>query len=921
MKKILLSFLLLIPALAYTQDKTLDSLTQLLNNHPQRDTARVGILLKIGNHLLSSSDKSKEHIEEAMNIAAELKFEKGMAEASNHLAHYYWYRADFPQAIEQALRTLNLYEGLRDTYGLFDANLTLSGVYMSWQDFEKAEAHMAKVLELAELHRDKVDFGGLYEKVAFLKLYQDQVDEGILYLNKSLAIHEERKDLYGQAGCYFLLAKARQMRGDYAATLQSYQRQVQLLKKSGHHHALADIGASHEGIGEVYVTLKKYDKASLHLDTAFQIAQQVKSVNTMMRVYRNLASLHEASGNFREALRYERMHHMLSDSTINATKSQQFAEAQAKYETEKKEHEIVLLEQKSQVQALWRNSLSGGLLITIVASALIYSLQRSRARKTKLLLETQQLLVQQMQQAEKVKSRFFANISHEFRTPLTLILTPVEEKLLTNDLPHRDRVSFQTIRRSANRLLELINQVLELSKLESGAMKIQLQPGNLNNFIAPILSTFDSMADVSQVTYVREVKIPETVVLLDGDKLEKIFNNLLSNAFKFSPRGGHVNARITAVEAEKSLELHIEIRNAGSLIPKDMLEKIFEPFVQADTPTAQRMPGTGLGLSMVKELIKLLGGSIAVASNPHDGTVFRVRLPFEKTDSSAEARLTEKIQSIEAVDEIAGDEQQEETEDMKDTILIVEDNAEVRALIRQGLVASYRVVEASDGKEGIRMAREHPVSLVVSDVMMPQMSGAELCHQLKHDELTSHIPVILLTARADHESKLEGLRTGADDYMVKPFNLQELQARIVNLLDQRKRLAMRFSRRIAVQPHDITVTPLDERFIEKCIRMVEDHMDDPELNVNAMTKSLGISRTHLQRKLKSITGLAANEFIQDLRLKRAAVLIEKNADTIAQIAYQVGFNDQSYFTKCFRKKFGKTPSDYASAVQSEIEKV
>jgi YesN/AraC family two-component response regulator len=261
----------------------------------------------------------------------------------------------------------------------------------------------------------------------------------------------------------------------------------------------------------------------------------------------------------------------------------------------------------------------------------------------------------------------------------------------------------------------------------------------------------------------------------------------------------------------------------------------------------------------------------------------------------------------------------DETTAHAETLLIVEDNQDVRKLIRQGLETHYNILEASTGKAGLELAQTQPIHLVVSDVMMPAMNGIELCQHLKNNELTSHIPVILLTARADHESKLEGLRTGADDYVVKPFNLQELHARVANLIEQRKKLVRKYNQQVVVQPHEIAVTPLDERFILKVIRIIEDNLDNPELSVDKMSEALGMSRTNLHRKLKSVTGLATAEFIQDFRLRRAAQLIEKKADNISQIAYQVGFTDQSYFTKCFRKKFSKTPTEFSSASNEATE--
>jgi CheY-like chemotaxis protein/AraC-like DNA-binding protein len=553
--------------------------------------------------------------------------------------------------------------------------------------------------------------------------------------------------------------------------------------------------------------------------------------------------------------------------------------------------------------------LLAGLGFMVVMAGLIYYFQRQKNKKDHQLLTAQESLNAKLIEVDKLKSRLFANISHEFRTPLTLILSPVEEKLAGDNLAQKDKITFQSIRRGANRLLELINQVLELSKLESGFMKMNMKPGNLYSFIMPVLSAFDSMADVGQVQYTKDIRIPEYPLLFDADKLEKILTNLLSNAFKFSPKMGRVEVKVVATEKEKSIDLSIIIRNTGSVISPSTLDKIFEPFFQGDNTPVGGIPGTGLGLSLVKELVKLHGGDISAVSNTDQGTVFTLTMMFEKSDMPATNPATAKKETTALAEDIS-ENILSEADATKETILIVEDNMDVRNLVRHGLEAHYNILEAATGKDGVEMARENTIDLVVSDVMMPVMGGVELCHLLKNDERTSHVPIILLTARADHESKLEGLRTGADDYVIKPFNMQELLTRIANLIDQRKRLVQKYNQRIVINPHEITVTPIDERFIQKAIHLIEANLDNPALNVDKMADELGMGRTNLHRKLKSITGLATNEFIQDFRLRRAAQLIEKKADTISQIAYQVGFNDQSYFTKCFKRKFGKTPSEF-----------
>lgn len=897
-----------IVTLSFAQDKVLDALADSLKVHSEADTIRIEHLLNISRHLLSTSEQSKQYIQEAISLSEQIGFEKGIAESRSYMAHYHWYRSQYALAVEQALAALRIHEKLKDTNGLFESNLTLAGIYMSWKDFKSANEFMDVTIALADQIKDNINLGDFYHKVAFFKLQQDQTKEGIAFIKKSLDIKQKSHDLYGQASCYFLLAKAHMALRQEDAARSDYETSVRLAWKSTHPNALSNILACHEGLGELHVRQNNFDQAQVHLDSALAIAKKVNGANMLMRIYNDHAKLNEAQGKFKEALRYERLNRKLSDSLINVETSRQVAEAQSKYEAEKKDQAIALLQEKDNVHTLWRNSLAIGLLLVTGAALIIYLLQRSRARNARKLLDTQKKLNEQMYEADKLKSRFFAHISHEFRTPLTLILSPVEDRLATQGLTQKETIVFQSIQRSASRLLELINQLLELSKIESGFMKLRQDPGSLFGFLMPILTSFDSLAEVHRINYVKEVRVSEVVVLFDADKLEKILINLLSNAFKFSPGGERVMVRINTQESENNMNVTIEVVNRA-IIPEGDIGKIFDPFFQG-SDVSQRSAGTGLGLALVNELIKLHHGSIVVTSTEETGTMFSVALSFPLSSDATKAFPPTAAPYDSALEKMMPDDSTEAIADV-DTILVVEDNAEVRNLICAGLRPEYNVVEATTGKEGLELAKVKEIDLIVSDVMMPLLDGLALCHRLKNDEVTSHIPVILLTARADHESKLEGLRTGADDYIVKPFNMQELLARIANLIAQRKKLIRKFNTSIVIKPHEITVTSIDEQFFQKVISVMEENLENSEFNVDAMTTQLGTSRTNLHRKLKSITGLATNEFIQDFRLRRAAILLEKKADTIAQIAYRVGFADQSYFSKCFRKKFGKTPSEYA----------
>lgn len=910
-------FLSLISHALFAQNSKLDSLSAALEHHSQKDTIRFRLLITAGEYLYASPVKSKDYLKEALDLALELEFRKGVAEAYCSLAYYFWNRTDYPPAIEYCLLSLKEYEKIKYAKGQYGAYNILAGIYVSMKEFKEAEGYMQKMLELGKRDEGLIDYGTLYYNMGFLKMKQTQFKEGLELVNDALTIFVKKNEVIWQAQCYFFMASAKQELGEYEESIRYLKNCIRLTKLSNHPYSLGSLTSAHEAIGGIYIKLSRFDKALLHLDTAFNAARQIENQNTIIDIYRVLALLHEARGNFKEALKYERLHKAMNDSVLNKEKSKQLADSQTRYETEKKEQTIALLNQEKKFQNKLTGFLASGIALLGLSAITIFLLQRSRTRKAKELLAVQESLNTKLVEVDKTKSRFFANISHEFRTPLTLILGPIEEKLTTDKLDDKDKFTFQAIKRNSNRLLELVNQLLELSKLESGNMNLKLESGNLKDALLSIISSFDSLADVNQVRYLKDVHMAEAIVLFDRDKLEKILSNLLSNAFKFTPQAGLIEFIGTTSEKGATTELQLKIRNTGPMISTEMLNKIFEPFFQGENAAYRGIQGTGLGLSLVRELVKLHRGTVEVSSD-EKGTVFTVLLKFENS-----LQRIDTVEQVEFVHRpiISTEEMVDSRDDLsieengKDTVLIVEDNADVRAFIRRGLESSYHILEAPHGEAGLHLANEQIPHLIIADVMMPKMSGIDLCYQLKNNEKTSHIPVIMLTARADHESKLEGLKTGADDYLIKPFNPEELVVRVNNLIEQRKRLAQKYNQKLIVQPHEIAVSSLDERFIQKIIKVVETHLDDTQLSVDIVTTELGISRTNLHKKLKAITGLATSEFIQDFRLRRAAQLIDKKTDNFAQIAFQVGFADQSYFTKCFKKKFDKTPSEYANLQQ------
>ncbi len=540
---------------------------------------------------------------------------------------------------------------------------------------------------------------------------------------------------------------------------------------------------------------------------------------------------------------------------------------------------------------------------------------------------------ERLKELDHAKSRFFAGISHEFRTPLTLIIGPLEQ-MLSQGISGEINNKLGMMHRNAARLLTLINRLLELSRIDSGKMKIQPVSQDIIPFLKGIFSSFEHMARENGLELRFHCEEESVFLYFDAEKMEEVFVNLLSNAVKFTPPGGTITVSVhRPMEKEADFpcgSLHISVKDTGSGIPQEELLHIFDLFYQAD-PGKHKQIGSGIGLALVRELVNLHHGKIDVHSrqDENSGTEFILRFPLGEghlkeelpdqpiaPDTDTEEPVTEqKFLEVKEPFFQKGSLPPEATESTKNTILVVEDNPDMRQFIRESIEAYYVVEEVGDGREGIEKAQALMPDLIISDIMMPGIDGYELCQTVKNDLRTSHIPVIFLTAKASDESRLQGLETRADDYITKPFNNQILLSRIKNLIDLRRQLQEKFQRRMRLEPAEIDISSIDQKFLEKLHGVIEEYLSDSELNVESLSEKMDISRVTLNKKILALTGETANEFIRSYRLKRAVQLLEKRAGNITDIAMEVGFSSSAYFTKCFKEKFNRLPSEYLEGIK------
>lgn len=916
-KNTVLVCLLLVATCAWSQP-AVDSLRHVLATETLQPQQKIDALNKLAALVrLAAPEQSLQLANEALAASGAIHYAKGECDALNTLALYYWLTAMPEKGLDLSLKALSKSTLIDHREGMMNANLLLAALYKELGELKQAQDFTRTGLTLALALHHREGIARAYNALGNYARMEGNDREALRLYNTGLSYLDETTYSRGEDVIISLLLNniARHyIEHDQERALTRQHLEKSLLIATAFKNKTGELQARVR-MGELEMNSGNYKPAQVQFDIGERMAAELGYPGAVMEVYKDKELLKRKEGKPAEAQAYELKYLKLKDSVFNKEKAKQIARLQSRYETAQKDQTIKLLQQEKKIQRIWQVLSVSVFLLVMAVAFFIYRLQRSRALRARQLLETEKLLNIKLKEMDKLKSGFFANISHEFRTPLTLILAPLENEL-KRKVPAESRESMLLMQRNANRLLQLVNQLLDLSKLEAGRMELRVRQNQLKQLLVLLTASFESLLANKQISFVRNIDIPDRLYWCDDDKVEKIVTNLLSNAFKFTSPNGTVTLTTTIGEDGY---LSITVSDTGSGIPADEQSSIFLPFYQI-RQDHHAQPGTGLGLPLVKELTKLYRGTVQVFSEPGKGTSFVVRIPIAKNLFPEEQLI------IDSGDGVWGDlvPSQAHLADggigagheilfqNRDVILIAEDHADLRefisaALQRQG----FAVLTASDGKEALDFAVKFVPSLVLSDLVMPRMDGIGLTKKLKADERTSHIPVILLTAKNEQQSKVDGWNTGADDYLVKPFSPDELLARINNLIEQRKRLSQKFSEHVLVLPTPTHVQSLEDKFLARARSVVETHLEDYTFTVERMAGEMNLSRTQLLRKLKALTNLSPNDFIKDIRLKRAAELIQQKADTITQIGYAVGFNDQSYFTKCFKKQFGMTPSEFA----------
>ena len=796
---------------------------------------------------------------DALRISEEIGNKDNMAQNLNYIAEIYVEQKQYGKAIENYEKALSLVEDLGIKPGISACLTNLASVYTITGEYEQALHMNSKALTL------KIEIGDF--------LGEARVNTNLGILNNKL--------------------------GNFGDAEKNFDHALMLLQKVGDTHTIStlqlEIARSNFDQGNYSKSLDIANELYKSINPYEELELSVKLRKLFFEIYGKIGQYEKAHLN---ALAWK----TLSDSLYSKNMLAVTNELEAKYQNEQKTKEIALLASEKELQALQlnkreseRNAIIAFALLTLLLGGLVYNQYRIKQHSNK-----------ELRELDRLKSNFFANVSHEFRTPLTLIKGPVE-KLEQNPDESLSREEVKMIRRNTNKVLDLVNQLLTLSKIDQGNVKLKLTEGDLYKCLRVAASSFNSHAAQRSMDY--RVEIPNDVfwAAFDRDKVEKVVYNLLSNAFKFTNDGGLVTFKVF----HKNEELDIQVSDSGKGIPEEEQPFVFNRFYQVDGGSTKEYEGSGIGLSLSKDLIALMDGTITVSSEAGKGTFFTVQFPIEQIETGEISKLKTNLPIANQSHKAPSFELDKVDKRDVPEILLVEDNQDMRQFIKGHLLKDFIIIEATNGKEGLNKAIAQPPDLLITDLMMPKMDGMQLCSQLKSKVETSHVPIIMLTAKAGLENKIEGLEIGADEYLTKPFELKELLVRIKNLIEQRKKVREHYANtNLLIGPKKIRTHSIDQKFLEQLFDLLEKEYSNAKFGVPQMQEELSMSKTQLHRKLKALTNETPGELLRNFRLKRAAQLLSLKADTVTQIAYQVGFNNLSYFAKCFKEAYGVSPSSY-----------
>ncbi|SMO92639.1 Signal transduction histidine kinase [Saccharicrinis carchari] len=861
----------------------------------------ASVYYNLGNiqHELANFDSAIYYAGEAGKVFLENNDSVGYAVSLYMKTNGYYSKGFYTQATENGLKALAIFRDKKvKSWEIYTLN-ALVDIYNVREKYDESLSLLNTCLDYHRETNNQKFIAITYRFMGDVYLNMENYDRAATALDSSYQITDEYGFAQEKCKTMYSLGMLYYNRQQYGKALEMYEEGLQLGLDLDDELFKC---SNYLGIGQSYYQLKNYPLALQNLELAVGHAKNIADHHKLSDAYLYLSNSYKATNHAQQALENYVLHKQYSDSIWARENKQQFAEMASKYESDKKEQQINRLQLEKQTTK-YRNQrmLVWGILTLVIVLLVLVILWVAHRNNKQLLAREKEL--------DKIKSDFFANISHEFRTPLTLILGPVHD-MLKADRAAPFAPQLRMIQKQAQRLLTLINQLLDLSKLDAGKYQLDIASGDFIATLKSSVFSFLSLAEMKNIDLTVDVDQTELCMNYDEEIVQTILNNLLSNAIKFEPNDGVIRVGLDSSNIEKGNSLSFSVLNKGSYITPDVCASIFDRFYQ-EKSKQELVQGTGIGLALTHELVNIHGGSIRVESSKAEGTRFLITLPSNKPITKNKLVNTKHTDTKPGEHVMISGESEREEVLKKDCplVLIIEDHIEVLTYISSVFARHYRIETATNGQIGIDKALELIPDIIISDVMMPLKDGMEAVRELKNNRLTSHIPIILLSAKASVENRLEGREAHADAYIAKPFNPDELLLIVKNMLDNRERLRIKYSSELIIHPQNMVVKSLDDAYIEKVCGTIEENIANENFTVAELALAVGVSRSQLHRKLEALTSKSASRFIREYRLKRGYELIKKNTATIAEIAYLVGFGSPGYFGKCFKEYFGITPGE------------
>ena len=863
------------------------------------------------------------------------------------------------QSMQYALKTLEIAEKSNNLTGIIKASFHIGRYLRDYQhNYDIALKYYNRILKINEDRKDEAGVASLLVEIGDTHKLKGNDSLALIFYNKSLGISERINHRHSKSSAYESIGNICFTHHNYEDAIAYYSKcydtGCDICSKIEFHHVLVNIGKVYLKISDYENALKYYNLSlqlaesfgSLHEEAvsyaafaglygqkndfpqsiayfqqALVLVEKSGTLSLKKEITQELSNLYNKSGNYKKAYQYLGLSEKYSDSLNNVNQAENISHIETRFEFQNiaMQNELEKVKANEQIKSqkqLKSIFIISSLFLLAIGIILLFGIRRKKRDNRILEIQKSQIaeMSEKVHQSDRMKLRFFTNISHELRTPLTLIYGLTEELLSNTKTDNANSKQLSIIKRNTSRLVQMVNQVLDLRKLDNKSMKIEVIRGNITTFIAGVIALFENAASKKNIYIDFQTRGKEIAGLYDPDKLEKIIGNLLSNAIKYAKNEGKIIVSVFPDNTDNNY-IYITVSDDGRGIAPEHVSNIFQPFYQVPGNTN----GTGIGLALVKELTELHHGTIRVESNPGKGSIFTILLPVTKS-SLGDIKILEKtayenagrLITCESISNTKKDEQHTKNTLRLDekSLLIVEDNDDLREFIAHIFADEYIIYTATDGKEGFLIAKDNIPDIVITDIMMPGTDGYQLCRQLKSQAITSHIPVILLTAKNSQESKLTGFSLGADDYIEKPFTSKLLKARVKNLIDQRRLLIENFSKWFRLQPNEVIIPDNDKEFLEKTIQIIENHISDSDLDIELLASEMAVSRAQLYRKLKALTNYSTNQFIRMIRIKRAAQILEKGQLNISEVMDKIGFSNYSHFNNCFREYFGKSPKEY-----------